>query len=54
VARIGEIRNSYILVGKLEGKSELGRPRCRREDSIRPKVDLKEILFENAYWYSSG
>jgi hypothetical protein len=34
VARMGEMRNTYILVGKLEGKRLLGRPRRRKEDNI--------------------
>jgi hypothetical protein len=39
---MGEGRNMYrVLVGKPEGKSSLGRPRCRREDGI--KMDLREI-----------
>jgi hypothetical protein len=42
VARMGEKRNAYrILVGKPEGKTPLGRPRCRRVDNI--KIDLREI-----------
>jgi hypothetical protein len=42
VARMRELRNAYkILVGKLEGKRPLGRPRCREEDNI--KMYLKEI-----------
>jgi hypothetical protein len=37
---MGEMRNAYrILVGKLEGKLPLGRPRHRWEDNIR--MDLK-------------
>jgi hypothetical protein len=41
VARMGETRNSYrILVGKVEGKTPLGRPRCRWVDNI--KRDLRE------------
>jgi hypothetical protein len=41
-ARIGENRNAYrILVGKPEGKSPLGRPRCRWVDNI--KMVLREI-----------
>jgi hypothetical protein len=40
----GENRNIYIyriLVGKPEGKRQLGRPRCKWVDSI--KMDLREI-----------
>jgi hypothetical protein len=28
-------RNVHVLVGKLEGKKPLGRPRCRWEDNIK-------------------
>jgi hypothetical protein len=39
---MGEKRNAYrILVGKPEGKRQLGRPRRGWEDNI--KMDLKEI-----------
>jgi hypothetical protein len=39
---MGEKRNSYrLLVGKLEGKSPLGRPRLRWVDNIR--MDLGEV-----------
>jgi hypothetical protein len=42
VARIGEKRNVYrLLVGKLEGKRQQGRPRCRWVDNIM--LDLGEI-----------
>jgi hypothetical protein len=42
VARIMKKRNAYrILVGKLEGKRPLGRPRRRWVDNI--KMDLREI-----------
>jgi len=42
VARMGERRGVYRgLVGKREGKSPLGRPRCRWEDNI--KMDLQEV-----------
>jgi hypothetical protein len=38
---MGEKRNAYrILVGKLEGKRSLGRPRRRWKDNIR--MDLRE------------
>jgi hypothetical protein len=37
-----EKRNAYrLLVGKPEGKSPLGRPRCRWVDNIR--IDLGEV-----------
>jgi hypothetical protein len=39
---MGEDRNMYkVLVGKPEGKRQLGRPRRRWEDGIR--MDLREI-----------
>jgi hypothetical protein len=39
---MGEKRNAYrILVGKPEGKRQLGKPRCRWEDSTR--MDIREI-----------
>jgi hypothetical protein len=48
-ARIGEKRNVYrILVGKLEGKRPLGRPRRRWLDNI--EIDLKEIGWDGMDW----
>jgi hypothetical protein len=42
IARRGEKRNAYrILVGKLEGKKPLGRPRRRWVENI--KIYLREI-----------
>ena len=42
VARMGEERGVYrVLVGKLEGRRPLGRPRRRWEDNIR--MDLQEV-----------
>jgi hypothetical protein len=39
VARIWKRRHAYrVLVGKLEGRRPLGRPRLRLEDNI--KIDL--------------
>jgi hypothetical protein len=46
---MGEKRNGYwILVGKLEGKRPLGRPRCRWEDNN--KMDLREIGWGGMDW----
>jgi len=42
VARMGEGRGVHrVLVGKPEGKRQLGRPRRRWEDNI--KMDLREV-----------
>ena len=42
VAHMGQERGVYrVLVGKLEGKRPLGRPRCRWVDNIR--MDLQEV-----------
>jgi len=42
VARMGEDRGMHrVLMGKLEGKRPLGRPRRRWEDNI--KKDLQEV-----------
>ena len=38
---MGEERVYRVLVGKQEGKSPLGRPRCRWVDNIR--MDLQEV-----------
>jgi len=46
---MGERRNVYrVLVGKLEGKRPLGRPRYRWEDNI--KRDLQEMGCGGMYW----
>jgi hypothetical protein len=45
----GEKRNAYrLLVGKLEGKRPLGRPRCRWVDNIR--MDLVEVGWGDVDW----
>jgi hypothetical protein len=49
VARMGEKRNVYrLLVGKLEGKRPLGRPRRRWMGNI--KMDLLEIGLSVVDW----
>jgi hypothetical protein len=37
-----------ILVGKPEGKTPLGRPKCRRVDNI--KMDFREMLWGGMHW----
>jgi hypothetical protein len=50
LARMGEKRNSYrLLLGKLEGKRPLGRPRCRLVDNIR--MDLGEVRWGGVDWF---
>jgi hypothetical protein len=45
----GEKRNEYmILVGKLEGRRPLGRPRRWWVNNI--KIDLREIGLDGIYW----
>jgi len=49
VACMGEERGLFrVLVGKLEGKRPLGRPRCRWVDIIR--MDLQEVGCVYMYW----
>jgi hypothetical protein len=44
-----EMRNVYdILVGKLDRKGSVGRPRCRWEDNIW--TDFREIVWEDVGW----
>ena len=39
---MGDVRGAYrVLVGRPEGKRQLGRPRHRCEDNI--KMDLREV-----------
>jgi hypothetical protein len=46
---MGENRGVYrVLVGKLEGKRPIGRPRHRWEYNI--KMDLQEVGFEDMDW----
>jgi hypothetical protein len=45
----GGVEGAYnILVGRLEGRRPLGRPRRRWEDNI--KMDLSEIGFGDVDW----
>jgi hypothetical protein len=49
VARMGEKRSACkLLVGKPEGNSSLGRPRCRWVDNF--KMDLREIKWGGIDW----
>ena len=49
VARMGEEMGAYrVLVGKPEGKRQLGRPRRRRVDNIR--MDLQEVGCGHVDW----
>ena len=49
VAHTGEGRCVYrVLVGKLEGRRPLGRPRLRWKDNI--KIDLKEVCCGGMEW----
>ena len=46
---MGERTGVYrVLVGKLEGKRPLGRPRRRWEDNI--KMDLQEVRWAGMGW----
>jgi hypothetical protein len=46
---MGEGRRVYrVLVGKLEGKRPLGRPRRRWENNV--KMDLQEVGFGGMDW----
>jgi len=49
VAHMGEGRGIYrVPVGRPEGKSPLGRPRCRWEDNI--KLDLGLVGINEVNW----
>jgi hypothetical protein len=49
VARMGEKRNACrLLVGKPEGRRQLGRPRCRWVDNIR--MDFVEVGWGDVDW----
>jgi hypothetical protein len=48
VARMGEKRNAYRLVGKSKGRRPLGRPRRRSLDKIR--MDLVEVGWGDVDW----
>jgi hypothetical protein len=48
VARMGEKRNAYKLLGKSEGRRPLGRLRRRWVDNIR--MDLVEVGWGDVDW----
>jgi hypothetical protein len=47
LTRMGEQRNAYrLLIGKPEGKRQLGRPRRKWEDNIRMDLgDVDEVVW---------
>jgi hypothetical protein len=46
---MGDRRGAYwVLVGRPEGKSSLGRPRCRWEDNI--KINLQNVGWGAVDW----
>jgi len=52
VVPMGEKKNTYrVLVGKLEGKRAVGRPRRRWKNPTI--MDLTEIVYEGVDWYLS-
>jgi hypothetical protein len=48
VARMGQNRNAYRLLGKPEGRMPLGRPRRRWVDNVR--MDLGEVGWGDVDW----
>jgi hypothetical protein len=49
VSGMREKQNAYrVLVGKPEGKRQVGRPRCRWEDNI--KMDFREVESHGMVW----
>jgi hypothetical protein len=47
VARMGEMRNAYeIVVGRLEQKIHLGRPRRRWKDCMKMDLKIQGITFK--------
>ena len=56
VARTGERSGAYmVLVGKVEGKKQLGSPSCRWKDNI--KMDLHEVgldAWTGSMWLGIG
>jgi hypothetical protein len=49
MTRMGEVRGAYnILVGRPEGRRQVGRPRRRWEDNI--KMDRRKIRFGDVDW----
>jgi hypothetical protein len=53
VAHMGKERKVHkVLVGKPEGKRQLGRPGSRWENGI--KIDVGEICWESVQWLTIG
>jgi hypothetical protein len=53
-ARMGEKRNVYRLVGKLDGKRPLERPKCRWRDNIKTDLFRDRIECFGLDWSGSG
>jgi hypothetical protein len=53
VARIGQMLNAYrVPVGKLEGKTSLGR--LRRRWKVNDKKDLRDTVWRGTDWIHLG
>jgi hypothetical protein len=49
------MRNAYkILIGKFERNSQLGRPGCRQEDSIKIDLQAIELVWVGLNWLRIG
>jgi hypothetical protein len=45
---MGKFRNAYVLIGKPQGRRQVGRPQHTWEDNF--KTDLRKISFEIGDW----
>jgi len=55
VAHMGVERGVYrVLVGKLEGRRPLGRPRCRWADNIRMNLLEVGCMYKDCIWLAQN